>query len=92
MKLSELLNRITPLPGRKLPMMTNFFASDETLANEAYSLHAANVVPELLAAARNLQDNWEHNLTEPMARLNEAIEIAGNINTTALRAKSRKSS
>ena len=90
MKLTELLNRITPLPWRKLPMMTNFFASDETLANEAYSLHAANVLPELLAAANNLQENWGHNLTEPMARLNEAIEIAEDINTTALRKKPRK--
>ena len=81
MKLTELLNRIAPLPWRKLPMMTNFFASDETLANEAYSLHAANVLPELLAAAKNLQDNWEHNLTNPMARLNEAIAMAEEINT-----------
>ena len=52
-----------------------------------YLVHAANVLPELLAAAENLQRNWEHNLTEPMARLNEAIEIAEDINTTALRAK-----
>ena len=41
--------------------------------------HAANVLPELLAAAKNLQDNWERNLTEPMARLNEAIELAEDI-------------
>ncbi len=61
--------------------MTNFFASDETLANEAYSLHAANVLPELLAAAENLQNNWEHNLTQPIARLSEAIEIAQDFNT-----------
>jgi len=90
MKLTELLNRITPLPWRKRPMMTDFFASDETLANEAYSLHAANVLPELLAAARNLQENWERNLTEPMARLNEAIKIAEDIHTTPLRSKPRK--
>ena len=64
--------------------MTNFFASDETLANEAYSLHAANVLPELLAAAKNLQNNWEHNLTEPMARLNEAIAIADDVDNPGL--------
>jgi len=60
------------------------------LANEAYSLHAANVLPELLAAARNLQDNWEHNLTEPMARLNEAVRIAEDINTSTIRTEPRK--
>jgi len=90
MKLTELLNRITPLPWRKRPMMTDFFASDETLANEAYSLHAANVLPELLAAAKNLQNNWEHNLTEPMARLNEAIGIVEDINAAAPRDKPQK--
>ncbi len=70
--------------------MTDFFASDETLANEAYSLHAANVLPELLAAAKNLQNNWEHNLTEPMARLNEDIEIAEDINATVHRDKPQR--
>jgi len=45
-----------------------------------YLCHAANVLPELLAAAKNLRENWEHNLTEPMARLNEAIAMAENIN------------
>ena len=38
-----------------------------------YLGHAANVLPELLAAAKNLRENWEHHLTEPMARVNEAI-------------------
>ena len=47
-------------------------------------------LPELLAAARNLQENWERNLTEPMARLNEAIKIAEDIHTTPLRSKPRK--
>jgi len=46
-----------------------------------YLVHAANVLPELLAAAEHLQRNWEHNLTEPMARLNEVIKIAQDINT-----------
>ncbi len=81
MKLTELLNRITPLPWRKPPMMAIVLVSRETLANEAYACHAANVLPELLAAAKNLQDNWEHNLTNPMARLNEAIAMAEEINT-----------
>src|SRR5438552_2400517 len=31
-----------------------------------YLVHAANVLPELLSAAENLQNNWEHNLTQPM--------------------------
>ena len=53
-------------------------------------LPRGQVLPELLAAAKNLQENWEHNLTEPMARLNEAIEIAEDTNTTALKAKPRK--
>jgi len=90
MKLTELLNRITPLPWRKPPTMAAVLVSRETLANESYACHAGNVLPELLAAAKNLQENWEHNLTEPMARLNEAIEIAEDTNTTALKAKPRK--
>ncbi len=76
MKLEELLKDITPLPWRKLPVMAEVLVSRETLANEAYALHAANVLPELVAAAKNLQDNWEHNLTEPMARLNDALDEA----------------
>ena len=50
-----------------------------TLANRAYLIHAANVLPELLAAAKNLRDNWERNLTEPLARLNDAIELAEDV-------------
>jgi hypothetical protein len=79
MKLTEILNDITPLPWRKRPVMAEVLVSSETLANQAYVLHAANVLPELLAAAKNLRDNWEHNLTEPMARLNRAIERAEDI-------------
>jgi hypothetical protein len=33
----------------------------------------------LVAAVKNLQDNWEKNLTEPMARLNEALALAENV-------------
>ncbi len=51
----------------------------EAKANLAYAAHAANVLPELLAAAKNLQDNWERNLTEPIARLSEAIDLAENV-------------
>jgi len=76
MKLKQLLMQITPLPWSKPPMIADVLVSRETLANQAYVCHAANVLPELLAAAKNLQANWERNLTEPMARLNEAIELA----------------
>src|SRR5882724_8824124 len=48
MKLTDLLNRITPLPWRKPPMMAAVLVSTETLANEAYACHAANVLPDLL--------------------------------------------
>jgi hypothetical protein len=48
-------------------------------ANLAYITHAANVLPELVAAAKHLQDNWGHNLTEPMARLNQALAEAETI-------------
>ncbi len=44
-----------------------------------YLCHAANVLPELVAAARNLQQNWEKNLTEPMAKLNLALDKAENV-------------
>ena len=38
--------------------------------------HAFNVLPELVAAAKHLQKHWEKNLTEPMGRLSEAIDLA----------------
>ena len=41
-----------------------------------YLCHAANVLPDLVAAVKHLQQNWEKNLTEPMARLNEALLLA----------------
>jgi hypothetical protein len=80
MKLNELLKRITPLPWRKVPVLAEVLVSRETLANQDYALHAANVLPELVAAAKNLQENWERNLTEPMARLNEALARAEEVN------------
>lgn len=44
-----------------------------------YACHAANVLPELVASAKNLQANWCQNLTEPMARLNAALALAEQI-------------
>ncbi len=41
-----------------------------------YATHAANVLPELVAAAKHLQQNWEKNLTPSMARLKEALARA----------------
>jgi hypothetical protein len=47
-----------------------------------YLCHAANVLPELVAAAKNLQQNWEKNLTRSMARLNKALALAETISPT----------
>ena len=55
------------------------FGRLDSVPDARYACHAATVIPELLAAAKNLQENWEHNLTEPMARLNEAIERAEHV-------------
>ena len=52
---------------------------EQAKANLAYITHAANVLPELVAAAKHLQQNWGKNLTEPMARLNAAIAEAENV-------------
>jgi len=54
-------------------------SAEQAKANLAYITHAANVLPELVAAAKHLQRNWEKNLTAPMARLNEAIAKAENV-------------
>lgn len=62
----------------------------QALANRAYLTHAANVLPELLAAAKNLRDNWQRNLTEPMARLNEAIELAEEVTIAQAGAEGRR--
>ena len=65
-----------------------------------YATHAANVLPDLVAAAKHLQQNWENNLTEPMARLNQALVEAETITkkgenhangTPHLRKRSRQS-
>ena len=45
-----MLTQITPLPWRKVPSMAIVLVSRETLAAEAYSLYAANVLPEAVEA------------------------------------------
>jgi hypothetical protein len=55
------------------------FGRIESVRDARYACHAATVLPELLAAAKDLQHNWEHNLTESIARLNEAIELAEHV-------------
>jgi len=95
MKLKRLLKRITPLPwlfcsatdGDKWigtiegdDRITTLDGNTQGIDHE-YLVHAANVLPELLAAAKNLQANWEHNLTEPMARLNKALAEAEEVKT-----------
>ncbi len=52
---------------------------EQAKANLAYITHAANVLPELVAAAKHLQQNWGNNLTEPMARLNQALATAEHV-------------
>jgi hypothetical protein len=53
---------------------------EQAKANLVYITHAANVLPELVAAAKHLRQNWGKNLTEPMARLNQALAKAENLN------------
>jgi hypothetical protein len=61
-------DRITTLDGNTKPI------------DRAYLVHAANVLPELVAAAKNFQQNWGKNLTEPMARIDAALAKAENVN------------
>ena len=95
MKLSELLQQITPLPWRfaemdhdkVIPTVRLFgrrkadpskevcFGRLDSARDALYACHAANVLPELVAAAKNLQENWGKNLTQPMARLNAALAV-----------------
>jgi hypothetical protein len=95
MKLNELLEKITPLPWLEVfatdnDKWTGTKRGDDRIAtldgnthalDHTYLVHAANVLPELVAAAENLQEKWEHNLTEPMAWLNEALELAEEVTT-----------
>jgi hypothetical protein len=92
MKLKTLLKRITPLPWLLVTATDGdkwigAEAGDDRIAtldgntqslNHVYLVHAASVLPELVAAAKHLQQNWEKNLTEPMARLNQAVAKAQN--------------
>lgn len=102
MKLQQLLKQITPLPwfvytAEDRDKWIGTTQGDDRIAtldgntrsiDYEYLVHAGNALPELLAAAQNLQDNWEHNLTEPMARLNDAIEMSQDVNVAKLRPKS----
>jgi hypothetical protein len=90
MKLKRLLKQITRLPWRLFSSADGekwigtdngderiaTFDGNTQCPDHEYLVQASNVLPELLAAAENLQKNWEHNLTEPMARLSKAISIA----------------
>jgi hypothetical protein len=93
MKLTELLKRITPLPwlvvtatdgdkwigtGEGDDRITTLDGNTQPI-DHAYLVHAANVLPELVAAVKGLQENWEKNLTKPMARLNQALAKAHNV-------------
>jgi hypothetical protein len=94
MKLTKLLKRITPMPwllvtaidGDKWigtaqgdDRVTTLDGNTQSL-DHVYLVHAANVLPELVAAVQHLRQNWGRNLTEPMARLNEALAEAENVN------------
>lgn len=90
MKLEQLLENITPLPwlevtatdGDKWIGTVNGEDRIATLdgntqaLDHTYLVHAANVLPQLLEAAKHLRDNWCKNLTQPMERLNAAIALA----------------
>jgi hypothetical protein len=62
------------------------FGRIDSVPDARYACHAATVLPELLAAERNLQENWERNLTEPMDCLNEAIARAESVSQPKKRA------
>ena len=93
MKLTQLLKQITPLPWLEVSgtdgdkwigteqgddRITTLDGNTQPL-DHVYLVHAAVVLPELVAAAKHLQQNWEHNLTDSMARLNEAIDLAEHV-------------
>ena len=97
MKLETLLKQITPLPwlivtatdGDKWigtnqgdDRITTLDGNTQPI-DHAYLVHAADVLPELVAAAKILQHNWGKNLREPMGRLNAALALAENINREA---------
>jgi hypothetical protein len=51
---------------------------------------AADALTEMAAAAKHLQENWEHNLTESMARLNQAVAMAQDVSSRREPGVSRK--
>ena len=55
------------------------FGRLDSVRDARYACHAANVLPELVAAAKHLQENWEKNLTESMEHLNAALAVAENV-------------
>ena len=94
LKLTKFLKQITPLPWLLVTATDGDKGigteeGDDRIAtldgntqplDHVYLVHAANVLPELVAAVKHLQANWEKNLTEPMARLNQALAKAETIN------------
>lgn len=66
-------------PRKNDPSKEICFGRLDSTRDAMYATHAANVLPELVAAVKNLQQNWEKNLTEPMARLNKALATAESI-------------
>ena len=88
MKLTELLKRITPVPwllvtatdgdkwigtGEGDDRITTLDGNTQSL-DHAYLVHAANVLPELVAATKHVQQNWDkkpdrtNGQTEPRPR------------------------
>jgi hypothetical protein len=59
---------------------SGFLCKLESESTARQLAHAANVLPELVAAVKHLQRNWGKNLTKPMARLNKAVAQAQTIN------------
>lgn len=68
--LESLLKKITPLPWGGFKPSAQNVTRDEFLANDAYAVHAANVLPQLVVAARN------HCHHVPHPDLLEALRIA----------------
>lgn len=57
---------------------SGFLCSLESESTAGQLAHAANVLPELVAAVKNLRRKWGKNLTKPIARLNQALAQAEN--------------
>ena len=57
---------------------SGFLCNLESESTARELAHAANVLPELVAAVKHLRRKWGKNLTKPMARLNQALAQAEN--------------